>query len=194
MIRTNLSTRPFYNARPVQLILVGVGLVAVAATVFNVTRVVQLSGRDTRLATQASRDEASAADLRRSAARDRATVDPKTLDRASTEAREANELIDRRTFSWTDLFNRLENTLPNDVRITAVQPKIDPKHGFVLTIVVVAKSVDDVNQFLENLDKTGAFFEVQAPDNRIDDLGQLQATLKVVYKPAPVRAAEGSER
>jgi hypothetical protein len=64
----------------------------------------------------------------------------------------------------------------------------------VLTIVVVAKSVDDVNQFLENLDKTGAFFEVQAPDNRIDDLGQLQATLKVVYKPAPVRAAEGSER
>ena len=194
MIRTNLSTRPFYNERPVQAVLLLVGLVVVAATMFNVTRVIQLSGRDTRLVTSASRDEASAAEFRRSAARDRSTVDPKTLERTSTQAHEANDLIDRRTFSWTDLFNRLENTLPNDVRITAVQPKVDEKRGIVLTIVVVAKGVDDVNQFLENLDATGAFAEVQAPDNRIDEQGQLQATLKVVYKPAPVRATEGSER
>ena len=32
-------------------------------------------------------------------------------------AREANLLIDRRAFSWTDLFNRFEETLPADVRI-----------------------------------------------------------------------------
>src|SRR5436309_16091145 len=110
MIRTNLSTRPFYNERPVQLVLVSIGLLALAATVFNVTRVIQLSGRDTRLIAQASRDEASAAELRRAAARDRATVDPKSLERASAEAREANDLNDRRIFSWTEVVNRFETT------------------------------------------------------------------------------------
>jgi len=195
MIRTNLSTRPFYNERPVQLVLVSIGLLALAATVFNVTRVIQLSGRDTRLIAQASRDEASAAELRRAAARDRATVDPKSLERASAEAREANDLIDRRIFSWTELFNRFETTLPDQVRIASVQPKVEAKRGIVLTIVVAAKGVDDVNQFLENLDATGAFVEVQAPDNRFDEQGQLEATLKTIYKPTAVRSgAEGGER
>lgn len=194
MIRTNLSTRPFYNERPVQFALLAVALVALAATVFNVTRVVQLSGRDTRLATQAARDEAAAAELRLAAARDRATVDPKALERASEDAREANDLIDRRTFSWTDLFNRFETTLPNDVRITAIQPKVDAKRGIVLTIVVAARGVDDVNQFLENLDASGAFVEVQAPENRFDEQGQLQATLKTVYRPTTKPSGERSPR
>jgi Tfp pilus assembly protein PilN len=184
MIRNNLSTRPFYNERPVQIVLLALGLVALAATVFNVTRVIQLSGRDTQLASQAARDEAAAQELRRAATRDRGTVDLRSLERASSDAREANDLIDRRTFSWTELFNRFETTLPDDVRITAIQPKVDAKKGIVLTIVVAARGVDDVNQFLENLDATGAFVEVQAPDNRIDDQGQLEATLKTVYKPA----------
>ena len=189
MIRTNLSTRPFYNERPVQIVLLVVGLVALAATVFNVTRVIQLAGRDTQLATQAARDEAAAQELRRAATRDRGTVDLRSLERASSDAREANDLIDRRTFSWTELFNRFETTLPDDVRITAIQPKVDAKKGIVLTIVVAARGVDDVNQFLENLDATGAFVEVQAPDNRIDEQGQLEATLKTVYKPMPVQPA-----
>src|SRR5437763_16342870 len=103
MIRTNLSTRPFYNERAVHVVLILLALLVLAATVFNVTRVIQFSRRDTRLATQASRDEDRAADLRRSAARLRATIDPKQIESASAEAREANNLIDRRTFSWTEL-------------------------------------------------------------------------------------------
>ena len=195
MIRTNLSTRPFYNERAVHLVLLGAAVIALAATVFNVTRVLQLSSRDTQLATQASRDEARAGELRGLAARDRAAVDPRALDRAAAQAHEANDLIDRRTFSWTDLFNRFETALPDEVRITAVRPTIDPKRGFVLTIAVAAKSVDAVDRFLENLDATGVFAEVQAPDNRIDEQGELQATLRTTYRPgaAPI-AAPGARR
>ena len=145
MIRTNLSTRPFYNERRVRLILLAVAVVAVAFTAFNASRVLRYSRSDTRLATQASRDEARAADLRQQAARLRATVDPKQIDFASADAREANDLIERRTFSWTDLFNRFETTLPDEVRITAVRPKVE-KEGFVLTIAVVARGVDDVSE------------------------------------------------
>ena len=65
MIRTNLSTRPFYNERAVHALAARRSpLAVVAATAFNVARVVRYSRSDTQLATQASRDEARAADLR----------------------------------------------------------------------------------------------------------------------------------
>ena len=123
VIRTNLSTRPFYNESAVRLWLTILAILAVAATLFNGSRVLRYSRSDTALATQASRDEARAAEVRATAVRLRASVDTKQVDAASMEARQANDLIDRRTFSWTELFNRLETTLPPEVRITSVRPR-----------------------------------------------------------------------
>ncbi len=157
MIRTNLSTRPFYNEGAVRSWLAILAIVAVAATVFNVSRVLRYSRSDTELATQASRDEARAAELRATAAKLRASVDTKQVDAASVEARQANDLIDRRTFSWTELFNRLETTLPPEVRITSVRPSLDRDRRIMLTITVLARGVDDVNEFMEKLEATGAF-------------------------------------
>ena len=87
----------------------------------------------------------------------RGSVDLQQIELASTEARQANELIDRRTFSWTDLFNQFETTFPDNVRITAVRPTLDEKGGIVLTINVVARSVDDVDELIRNLEGTGSF-------------------------------------
>src|ERR671931_2374235 len=143
MIRTNLATRPFYNERAVRGWLFGVLILVLTATAFNVSRVLRYSRSDTRLATQASGDEARAADLRQQANRLRATVDPKLIESKSTEARKANELIDRRTFSWTELLNRLETTQPDDVRLVAVRPRVEKDGRIVLVINVVSKSVDD---------------------------------------------------
>jgi Tfp pilus assembly protein PilN len=184
VIRTNLSTRPFYNERAVQLVLLAVAVVALAATLFNVTRILGLSRQDTRLATQAVSDEARARDLVASASRRRATIDPKAIELASIDARQANDLIDRRTLSWTDLFNRLEMTLPDDVRITSVRPRLEPKRGTVLSMVVTAKSVDDVNRFVENLEATGAFAELEKRDERIDPQDQFEVALEGIYLPA----------
>ena len=194
MIRTNLSTRPFYNDRAVHLVLLALALVVAGATAFNVSRVIRYSRSDTQLATQATRDEARAAALRQDARRLRASIDPRLIDFASADARQANELIDRRTFSWTELFNRLETTLPDEVHITAVKPTIDPNRGIVLTINVVSKSVDDMNTFMENLEATGAFGTVRTAEEHIDEQGLLQSLLEAPYeptvgKPAPGKAA-----
>jgi Tfp pilus assembly protein PilN len=185
MIRTNLSTRPFYNLRAVSMWIGGLALVVAVATIFNVVRVVEYSRDDTALATQASSDEARAGDLRANAARLRASVDPKQIAFASTEASAANELIDRRTFSWTALFNRFETTLPDDVRITSVRPKLDPKRGIVLTMSVVARNVEDVDTFMQNLEGTGAFRELNPTEDRSDEDNLITAIIEAVYKPQP---------
>ena len=199
MNRTNLATRPFYNERAVQSVLIGALVVVGLATAFNATRIITLSRSDTRLATQATADEARAAELRRSAAGMRASVNPKDIELASVEARRANDLIDRRTFSWTELFNRFEATLPDDVRLAAIRPKIDRDRGIVLSINVIAKGNDDVSQFMDNLETTGAFRELIARDERFNDQGQLEASLESVYSPgtakppAPATAPAGAD-
>lgn len=184
MLRANLSTRPFYNERAVHLWLLVIALAVVAATVFNVSRVLVYSRSDTQLATEAARNEERASELRQQAARLRATVDPRQIEFASTEARQANDLIDRRTFSWTDLLNKFETTLPDDVRIVAVRPRLERGRGIVLSVNVVARGNDDVNEFFENLEKTGEFGEVRPPEEHVNDQGLLESMLEMTYLPA----------
>jgi len=184
MIRTNLSTRPFYNERAVNLWLLVAAVLLAGATAFNVNRVIHYSRSDTSLARQASADEARAAQLRSSASRLRSSIDSKDLDRVSVDARRANELIEQRTFSWTELFNRFEATLPDEVRMTGVRPHFDRERGNVLTVNVVARGVDDVNQFMDNLEATGAFRQPRSTEERVNDQGQLEASLEVIYLPA----------
>ena len=182
MIRTNLSTRPFYNESAVRIWIAIIFAVAAVATVFNVSRVLHYSRNETQLALQASHDEATAADFRGRAARERAAVDLKEIAAESARAREANDLIDRRTFSWTELFNRFETTLPPDVRITTVRPRLDAKdHHMVLDIRVIARSVDDINQFMENLEATGAFQRLNPDDTRANEAGLFESSITMRY-------------
>lgn len=188
MIRTNLATRPFYNERAVRLWLLLAALVALAATAFNVSQVLRFSNSNTELATRAVNDEARAADLRSRAQRARASVDVSQVQSVALDASQANELIDRRTFSWTELFNQFERTLPDNVRITAVRPTVDRDRRIVLNIVVLARGVDDVNEFMENLDATGAFLELRARQEHTTDDDQIESQLQTVYRPAGMPA------
>jgi Tfp pilus assembly protein PilN len=198
MIRTNLSTRPFYNERIVSLWLLLFLVIVVAATIFNTERVLRYSHSDTEQGTSASRDEARAAELRAAAVKLRNSVDAKQIEHASSEARQANDLIDRRTFSWTELFNVFEKTLPDDVRITAVRPDLD-QGRFRLKIAVVARGVEDINTFMNNLQMTGMFRQVGSSiAERFTDTGEALAELGLEYNPpsghAAGRAARGASR
>jgi Tfp pilus assembly protein PilN len=152
--------------------------------------VLRYSRSDTRLATQASHDESRAIDLRQQAAKLRASVDPRQVDFAAADARQANDLIDRRTFSWTELFNRFEATLPDDVRIASVRPRVDRDRGIVLNISIQARTVDDVKSFITNLEGTGAFTNVRPAEEHADEAGQfILSSLEAEYLPAAGKPA-----
>ena len=193
MIRTNLATRPFYNERAVHVWLLIVAIFVVAATAFNINRVLRYSHSDTELASRAAGDEARAADLRRQAAQLRASVDPRQVEFASVEAQQANELIDRRTVSWTEVFNYFEMTLPDEVRIGAVHPRLDKEHQIVLTINIIARDTQDIKQFMDNLDDTGVFAATLAREDHVDEQGQLQAIVETIYRPPAKPVAKAAE-
>src|SRR5262245_48535947 len=125
MLRTNLSTRPFYNERAVHALLALAAALVVALTAFNVIEIVVLSRRQSALSASAASATSRAGELRTHAVQVRQGINTKELETIAGAAREANAIIGQRLFSWTDLLNRLETTLPDDVRITTLRPGID---------------------------------------------------------------------
>lgn len=180
MLRTNLSTRPFYNERAVH-IAIGLAAVLIALlTVWNIVKVVTLSRQNTELATRVNRDHAEAEQLTKMAAEIRGRINRDELQLVVDSAREANALIDQRTFSWTAFFNRLESTMPPDVMLTSVRPAI--KDGLThVRMTVLGRRAEDVDEFIEKLEAIGAFEDVvPAQQDRTDD-GLYRVVVESVY-------------
>lgn len=183
MIRSNLSTRPFYNERLVHVALAAGAVCVLIFTAFNISRIVSLSSQHTRLSSQAGIDERRAAEFRASANTVRGTLDAAQLEAMAAAAHEANTIIGRRIFSWTELFNRFETTLPPDVRITAVRPKIERDGPAVVSMSVIGRRVEAIDRFIENLESTGAFSNVLSLEESRSDEGLIETTLEGQYRP-----------
>ena len=191
MLQTNLATRPFYNGRAVYVGLALAGVVVVTVTVFNVTRIVELSRGHTELSSQVSRDEQAAGEVGGRTEAVQREIDSEELRQVSEAVREANALIGLRTFSWTELFNRIEATLPPDVMMTAVRPEVDGEQVAV-SMVVVGRRVEAIDQFIEELEATGSFADVLARQEEATDAGMYRTVLRGRYLEANAPAATGA--
>jgi len=180
MLRTNLSTRPFYNERAVHAIAAVVAVLVLAVTAWQATRVIRLSKYKTELNTAVRRDRDEAEAKIREAEQIRRGLNQTELAAVAAAAREANELIERRTFSWTGLFNQIEATLPADVMLTGVRPEFRDGETMV-NLDLQGKESEDIDAFWDRLDKIGAFHDVlwSAVDVGEDGLHKVQ--MKAVY-------------
>ena len=170
MLRINLATRPFYNVRVVQVMLGLAVALVVGLTAFNVTQIVRLGASQSTLGARASQATIEARRLLADADRIRKQIDPQELQVVANAAREANAIIDQRAFSWTDLLAEFEATLPADVRITAVQPRLE-KTSFIVA-------------FIEALERRGSFHNVLSVQEQTNADGLIQAVIEGAYMPS----------
>jgi Tfp pilus assembly protein PilN len=183
VLRTNLSTRPFYNERAIHAIAALIGLLVVAMLAWQGVRIVKLSRYKTELNTAIGKHRAETDVREREAAQIRRGLDQKELTVVATHAKEANGLIDQRTFSWTELFNLLESTLPNDVMLVAIRPEFKD-NVTTLNLEVQGKSSDDIQAFWDQLEKTGAFHDVTWTAVNETDNGLDKMEMRAVYTQA----------
>lgn len=188
MLRINLSTRPFYNERGIHLVLALLGIVAVAVLVVGVSRLTSLSRENAVLTAEAERSEQAANAVSEQTIAVRQGATDVELRRLADAAGEANRLIDQRTFSWTEFFNRIEQTLPANVMLTSVRPNIEPGELSV-AIEIVGREVPDIGSFIEQLEATGAFMNVLAREEELTEEGSYRALLSGQYLPTPVETA-----
>jgi hypothetical protein len=180
MLRTNLSTRPFYNERGVHVVIGVAAVLLVALTAWNVYTVVRLSRANTELSSRVNQDHAEAEQLRKMATDIRRKINQEELQTVVSAAREANGLIDQRTFSWTAFFNRIESTMPPDVMLTSVRPSIE--NGVTrVSMMVLGRRAEDIDEFIEKLEATGAFNDILPSQSDFTDEGLRRVLVESIY-------------
>ena len=181
--RINLSTRPFYNERAIHAVLVLAAAVVLAVSAYNLWQVYVLSGRHAELQGRIELAETKTRALRDQATTIRRSINPRELEATVAAAREANVVIERRVFSWTEVLNQFETTLPASVRISSVRPRVERDGTMMLEVVVLARTVEAVDAFIENLEKGGAFSGVLSREEFVHEDGLIQASLEGRYRP-----------
>jgi hypothetical protein len=180
MLRTNLSTRPFYNERAVHVLLATAAAIVLALTAYNVYRIIQLSRANTELASRVNREHEEAGRLTDQAAATRRTLNKEELAAVVQAASEANGLIDQRTFSWTEFFNHIESTIPPEVMLTSVRPGV--RDGVTnVGMSMLGRRIEDIDEFVEKLEASGGFTDCLIPRQDTNNDGLYQVAVSCTY-------------
>jgi Tfp pilus assembly protein PilN len=181
----NLAGRPFVNERLPNLVfaLAVVLLVAVTARHAFLVRAL-LPGRTSALHDEVTRLEEESKRLRAEQATLRGVApEPKALARWIV----IKELVDRRAFSWTALFARLEERLPDGARLVSITPGLR-RGEIMLDVDAVVRSPEVGWEFMRALEEDGAFDDVFPLSE--GEGGEFHYTMR--YKPRAVTAAVAS--
>jgi hypothetical protein len=180
MLRGNLSTRPFYNERLATLAIAAIGVAAALLTVYNATALFSLTGTRRDLNVRIERDQTEAARIRSQTTAVQRRVDPVELSKLAASTGGANDLIDQRMFSWSAFFTLIEKTLPTDVRLVMVSPRVE-RGVFKVAMTVVARNLAEVSTFVDALGETGKFYDTAPVDQQRRDDGDFNALIETSY-------------
>jgi type IV pilus assembly protein PilN len=114
-----------------------------------------------------------------------AAVPEKQYQALLSSIRFANGIIERKTFDWLMLFDRLESIVPDGIAISSIEPS--PKDDS-LKLAGAAKSFGNLRKFVENLEESQFFTEVylvsqseaQGPSGR--NATAFNITCKAMYR------------
>jgi Tfp pilus assembly protein PilN len=170
--RLNLASDPFRNRTLPWTIAVVVSVVSLLALVFILAKYRQVSAEaDTsERQVQAMRTERKA--LEKQAEEVRQTIPPeqfKTLEAA-------HALVNRKSFSWSQLFSDLEEFLPTSVRVSRINVRAVTQVGDQtradLDLTVVGREPTDVTGMINEMNRSGTFSAVPLTENHKSGKGE----------------------
>lgn len=158
-IDINLASRPFVNNRKFYLSAGILLTVLFGVSYWNLSRYQTIHARRSQVNQLMSRDrarfEALGREQEKLLGRLQSPETAEFLDRLE----HINQLIQRRTFSWTVLLNDLERLTPANLQVVSIKPQISNR-GVLVEIVANGRSSKDNIQFVANLESSGKFYDV----------------------------------
>lgn len=187
----NLARRPFRNDRLAAAAFGAAAFLLVGLTVWHA--IVIRSLLPARTSERHSEVAALEAELTRlnAEARGLKTETPPMATLAQWTL--VKELVDRRAFSWTGLFARLEQLMPMGVRLTSISPSV--KKGQVeLDVDATVRSREAGWEFVRVLEDGGDFYDVYPKTENGNDFRygiryRPQRAPVTIGPPAPIATA-----
>jgi Tfp pilus assembly protein PilN len=167
-LRLNLSTTPLANKRPFFAatgVLAAVGVL----TFLLLGHAAYRSWRSSRdLRAEISRWETEIHTNREKQAALESYFQTAQAKQVLDRAAFLNSLIGQRSFPWTKVFMDLEQILPPGVRVVNISPKLENGRAQV-ELTIGAESDESKIKFLQNLERSKVFSDIQVKDDRHSD-------------------------
>ncbi len=183
--RLNLASKPFNNRIlpwAVTAVVILISLVALAF-IFRSTQRTSLEARSLQNEINALRQQEQS--LRQQAEAVKNSLTPQQLQTLTA----AHTLLDRKGFSWSQLFADLESALPGTVRVKRIAVRGVAKQGdqtvTELELTVSAKTPATVTEMIADMDRAGIFHAELRSQNLQRGRGESGAEyeLFVSYRP-----------
>ena len=186
-LHLNLATRPYRDYRPVYAVVV-VSSLLIAFMMLNNVDTYYRYIRETK-STRAKIERIDAEAQREQQQTDALTQRVHTINvkQLSDQTQFVNAQLAERAFSWSELLDRLEHLVPNDVRIEAISPSFD-KNGIVrLSMLASAKTGTGMIDTLDHMNHDPQFAHAFPTTEEKNADGSYRFGINVEYRPTLTR-------
>ena len=189
-LHLNLASRPYRDYKPVYAVVVVTSLLIAFLMLKNVDTYYRYVSETQHTRAKIAQLEAEAEGEHRRATAADAQLRSVDLVAIDSETKFINARLAERAFSWSELLDRLERVVPNDVRIKSITPTFQ-KTGLVhLEMNCETKTANGMLQTLDKLVANKAFAN-PFPHNEATLPGdQFSFTIGVDYRPSVARVVE----
>jgi Tfp pilus assembly protein PilN len=156
----NLSTRPFKPYRAANLGLLILFLSLVAVSVWQVYTYQHNSGLAAGIRPDQQKLQAESERLSKELTALNARMFSGNAAEKISQVTILNNILLRKSFSWTKVFANLEEVMPENVHLMTLSPFADEQGNIGLNIVFRGKSFDDGHLFVKTLETSPIFSNV----------------------------------
>ena len=195
----NLATQPYQDARRFYTDWI-IGLTALVVLGALLVGIVFNTWRSTRKIADASskiRAEIALYDQEKTNAE--AIVNRPENKDVRDKSRFINELIARKSFSWTEVFSELEKVVPSHLHVTTLKPEFTKDGQLQLKLTVIANDHAAGLELLRRLEKSDHFQnpQITVESNEAQGSGGARGGVRIdytaIYVPHLPPAAPGAE-
>ena len=182
-IHTNLAARPYRDYRPVYAVIVVASLLIAFLMLNNIDTYYRYVRETRTTREEIASIEAQARKERQGAEAAVAQIRTIDLETLGLRSRFVNAQLAERAFSWSELLERLEGLLPNNVRITSIAPSFDDNGLVNLRMNCEAKSPQGMLETITRFHSSPHFSNPFPGSDRVSPQGYA-FDLSVTYKPS----------
>lgn len=203
----NLARRPFLNSRPVVRASLLLWVLGALLLLGNVSLFWNYRQRSADKREQITRGEAEIANQQAASGKLQRQLDSFELETQNQRIDFLNKQIQERTFSWSELLDRIAERLPHDVRLNRLAPLTGQKaekefqHSHVarhaqrsndqvsLLITGEARNDTELLTFVQSLFRAPFAEPDLTREERLEDGKTLKFEISVQYRPGPLTAS-----
>src|SRR5436190_5240093 len=185
----NLSTRPFKAYRAANLGLLVLLLVLGAVSAAQIYTYQQNSSLASSIRGSLLKSKEESEQLTKALTAQNVAMLSGNAVAKMTQVEILNQILLRKSFSWTKVFANLEEVIPENVYLVSLRPFVDKKGNMGLNIIFRGKSFADGHEFVKTLEDSAIFSNIALAEESKKDsqsaMGEVEMALSAYYVYVP---------